>query len=202
MRERLIELERKFAPEIERGKAVFSPLDPNPHAPWELGGDKMGPDRHGYADLYAEVLDGFVPTTIVELGVFQGASLALWAAMFPDAHLIGLDLDFERYEARRDALQAAGAFPKGQPTLVTFDAYGPSEPLVKALGRRRIGLFVDDGPHTPDAIERVAGMVGPLMAKRAVYVIEDYPRGGDVLRKHFPDWQVRSSGEWSAAFRL
>lgn len=202
MRDRLIELERRFAPEIRKGRAVFSPLDPNPHVPWELGGDKMGPDRHGYADLYAQVLDGFVPDVVVELGVFEGSSLALWDAVWPDVTLIGLDLDFTRFNEQLPTLKAAGAFATRAPALVTFDAYGEVTPLVDALEGRAISLFVDDGPHTSDAIRRMASNLAPLMADRFVYVIEDYLRSGPVLDEFFPDAGRLAEGEWSAAFSL
>ena len=197
--DRLIALEARFAPKILTGRPVFSPLDPNNHAPWELGGDKMHPDRHGYAKAYEEVLSGLRPWVVVELGVFLGASLAMWDALWPDAEIIGLDLDFSRFWEHLPELYRESAFPELLPSLVEFDAYGPVDPLLKVLDGRSIDVFVDDGPHTEDAIRRVAGMVAPLMAERSVYVVEDFRGGARILTEAFPDARILSYGEWSAA---
>jgi hypothetical protein len=191
-------LEARFAPNIIRGRGVFSPLDPNPHAPWNLGGDKMGADRNGYAENYASALAGLSPLVVVELGVFTGASLALWDALFPDSLIVGLDLDFERFNEHLPVLLGAGAFPVRRPRLVTFDAYGSVTPLVDALGGLTIDLFVDDGPHTEDAITRMAKQVGPLMSRDSLYVIEDFTGGGRILREHFPGAAVSGGGRWWA----
>lgn len=200
--DRLIELERRFAPSVLRGPGVFSPEDRNGHAPWNLGGDKMAGDRNGYAAAYAEVLPELYGAVdvVVELGVFMGASLALWCELFPDATVVGLDLEFGRFDSYRPALEGAGAFARNVPVLVEFDAYGSLAPLLDVLPGP-IGLFVDDGPHTPDAVSRIATDVAPLMAPRSTYVLEDYPAGAGVLRAAFPDAVVLDRGRWSAAVR-
>jgi hypothetical protein len=135
---------------------------------------------------------------VVELGVFTGASLALWDALFPDSLIVGLDLDFERFYEHLPALLSAGAFRVRSPRLVEFDAYGPVTPLVDALGGLTIDLFVDDGPHTEDAIVRMVKQVGPLMSGDGLYVIEDFPGGDRILREHLPDASVFGGGRWWA----
>ena len=200
---RLIELEARFAPSVLRGPGVFSPADRNGHAPWNLGGDKMAPDRNGYADAYAEVLEpllGAYEPVVVELGVFMGASMALWCELFPGGTVIGLDLEFGRFEAFRSSLIAAGAFRGQEPRLVPFDAYGPLQPLVDVLPGP-IDLFVDDGPHTADAVGRVAAGVWPLLGDAGIYVIEDFPGGAAVLRDVAVGARIIDRGRWSAAVR-
>lgn len=200
---RLVELEARYAPSVLRGPGVFSPADRNGHAPWNLGGDKMAADRNGYASAYAEVLEPLLDraSVVVELGVFMGASLALWCDLFPSAQVVGLDLEFARYSAHRRSLEDAGAFLRNEPVLVEFDAYGPLEPLADVLSGP-IDLFVDDGPHTADAVSRVAGLVAPLMSDRSVYVLEDVPGGFEVLLRTFPGSTVLDRGRWSAAVCL
>lgn len=155
----------------------------------------MGSDRNGYASFYADVLNGLSPKRIVELGVFQGASLALWCELFPDADVIGLDLDFVRFGDNVPFLLDAGAFLGSTPRLVVWDAY--SELLPDVSGP--IDLFVDDGPHTEPAIRNALRLFGPLMAAGGVYVVEDYDGGGRLLTEAFPDAQVVSSGRIAAA---
>ena len=201
--ERLIALEAKYAPTVLQGRGVFSPHDRNPHAPWNLGGDKMAPDRNGYADAYAELLPDLYGkvNVVVELGVFMGVSLAMWCDLFPEATVIGLDLDFTRFEDYRPTLEAAGAFRDNEPWLIRCDAYGPLFPLEEALPGP-IGLFVDDGPHTPDATAKMVTGVAPLMARRSAYVLEDFPGGAKVLAVAMQDATIRDRGRWSAAVRL
>ena len=195
--ERLIELERQFAPGIGKGDGVFSPKDRNPHAPWNLGGDKMAPERNAYADVYARLFDGLEPRVIVELGVFQGASMALWCDLFPEAQVVGLDLSLDRYHANLYALRERGAFTVNTPLVHEWDAYADEAEFLRDLGD--IDVFVDDGPHTRDAIVNVLGLVGPLMADGGVYVIEDFRDGDRLLADQFPQAEIVRAGRLNAA---
>lgn len=194
---RLIELEERFAPTIGAAPSVFSPHERTRTDPMNAGGDKMGPDRNGYADTYARLLDGMEPQRLVELGVFQGASMALWCDLFPEAEVVGLDLSLDRYHANVTELKGRGAFTVNSPLLHEWDAYSDDAEFLRDFGA--IDVFVDDGPHTLDAIENVLRLVGPLMADGGVYVIEDFPGGGDLLRAVFPDAQVIYAGRLNAA---
>lgn len=195
--ESLIALERKYAPQVLKGRGVFSPLDRNPHAPWNIGGDKMAADRNGYAEVYARLLDGLDPWTVVELGVFRGESLAVWCDVFPDANVWGLDLDLSRFAEHRQTLTDRGAFRSNYPTLVTFDAYSPDADEVAFLDG--IDLFIDDGPHTADAIENVLRLFGPMMNPGGVYVVEDFPDGDRLLEAQFPKAHIIRAGRLNAA---
>lgn len=196
--ELLIDLERQFAPEVGKGRGVFSPHDRNGHAPWNLGGDKMGEDRNGFAAVYAHLLDGFDPQFVVELGVFQGVSMAMWCYLFPYATVVGLDLDFGRFEEHRPVLLERGAFGTNYPVLVPFDAYQTDAGSL--AGFAPFDLFVDDGPHTRDAIGNTLNVVGPLMAAGGIYVVEDFPDGGDMLAAAFPDArEIVRAGRLNAA---
>lgn len=194
----LIDLERTFAPQVGKGLGVFSPHDQNGHAPWNLGGDKMADDRNGYAPVYAHLLDGFDPQFVVELGVFQGVSMAMWCYLFPYATVIGLDLEFDRFEDNRPALLERGAFTTNYPVLFTFDAYQQDATPLDQFAP--LDLFVDDGPHTADAIANTLRLVGPLMADGGIYVVEDFPAGGDMLAGAFPDAvEIVRAGRLNAA---
>lgn len=195
--EQLIRLERKYSPTVEKGRGVFSPLDKNSHAPWNIGGDKMAADRNGYAEVYARLLDGLNPWTVVELGVFRGESMALWCDVFTEARVVGLDVDLSRFEEHKHVLLERGAFRRNVPDLHTFDAYSPELGDMEFL--YPIDLFVDDGPHTPDAVENVLRLFGPQMNARGVYVIEDFLGGGDLLAKAFPKAQIIYAGRLNAA---
>lgn len=194
--ERLIELEAQFAPAVEQGRGVFSPKDKSHHAPYNLGGDKMAGDRNGYAHVYAALLKDLNPQMVVELGVFRGASMALWCELFPEAQVVGLDLDFDRFRENEPNLRDRGAFTVNFPLLHEWDAYGDDIDFLADLPG--IDLFVDDGPHRADAIRNTVGLIGPLMNSGGVYVVEDFPGGGDILAEFFPQGQVIYAGGLSA----
>jgi cephalosporin hydroxylase len=190
----LTDLELRYAPTVGSAPAVFSAAETIRTDTHNAGGDKMAADRNGYADLYAQVLDGLDPRLVVELGVFQGVSLAIWCDLFPDAHVVGLDLDFSRYHHHKQFLTDRGAFSLSRPSLVKFDAYSPRRPSL-----RNIDLFVDDGPHTEPAIRNVLSLFAPFMPPGSVYVVEDFAGGDRLLAEVFPRARLVSAGRWNAA---
>jgi predicted O-methyltransferase YrrM len=175
---------------------VFSRWEVERLGDGNAGGDKMAADRNGYADAYASLLSGLDPATVVELGVFQGVSLAMWCDLFPDAHVVGLDLEFSRFDVHRPVLLERGAFSRNSPILLEFDAYGAYCPLD---GLPSVDLFIDDGPHTEDAIRNTLQLFAPMMNDGGVYVIEDFAQGASLLAKAFPGATVVHAGRLNAA---
>jgi hypothetical protein len=192
----LTELERKYAPDKGKLPAVKSPLEQWRKNKWNEGGDKMLPDRHGYADDYARLLSRWTAPTVVEVGVFQGASLAIWCDVFPDGHVVGLDFDMSRYFRHLPILKGAGAFGKSEPVVVgMWDAYAPDVPTLKAaLGGRTIDVLVDDGPHTDVAVLRVLDAVLPLLSPQFTYIVEDMPNGAELVRSRIRSGTSGQSG--------
>jgi hypothetical protein len=190
----LTDLELRYAPNVGAAPAVFSAAETIRTDTHNAGGDKMSADRNGYADLYARVLADLDPQLVVELGVFQGVSLAIWCDLFPKANVVGLDLDFRRFHAHEQFLIGQGAFDRFRPSLITFDAYSDDPPELDM-----IDLFVDDGPHTEPAIRNVLSLFGPMMAPGGVYVVEDFAGGDRLLAAAFPQARLVCEGRWNAA---
>jgi hypothetical protein len=182
----LIATERKFAPSIEKDAPILSDHDGR-QEDIEQGGDKMGFERHAYAPFYQEHLKRFIgkPITLVELGVFRGSGLAVFAEIFPPPSLlIGLDIEPARYNGHKDNLIRRGAFKHGAPAVYKFDAYAPDiSVLERALGGRSIDIFIDDGPHATDSINIVAEVVKPCLSGRYLYVAEDNPEVAGLLEQ-------------------
>jgi hypothetical protein len=189
-------LEGKYSPQKGKLPAVRSPRDKWRSNRWNEGGDKMSADRHGYADDYARLLTRWTAPTIVEVGVFQGASLAIWCDVFPDGHVIGLDLDLQRFWDHRPTLRDAGAFARSEPVVVgMWDAYQPDmHSLRAALGGRTIDVLVDDGPHTDVSVQTVMAAVAPLMSPQFTYIVEDMPNGAALLAAQYPEGVAGQSG--------
>jgi hypothetical protein len=194
----LISRERRYAPRIGVLPGVTSPANSHKYWSYDQGGDKMASLRNGYGRGYASLLDSRLRTvhTVVELGVFQGVSLAIWCDLFPQAKIIGLDIDFDRFESHRAFLEGVGAFSGNSPELVSFDAFAPlTDGLIDQLGGRRIDLFIDDGPHHIDAIVATAIAVMPLMGEDSLYVVEDQAGALAPLRDAFPSIAFRMEGQ-------
>ena len=86
------------------------------------GGDRMSPFYHGYGETYAEFLKPFLANrmkriTLVEVGILNGSGLAIWCDLFPNARVIGLDLDLSNFERNRPFLESKGAFEKNPPSF-------------------------------------------------------------------------------------
>lgn len=145
------------------------------------GGDRMG--WHGYAPAYAEALaekfGSQIPirgrVVIVELGVLLGTGLAMWCELFPEARVIGLDLDTAPYQANQLKLRKLGAFASNSPEVHQFDELAPDagQRLGQILGNDRVDVFIDDAAHYDGAVLRAFAMARPYLASDALYFIED-----------------------------
>lgn len=144
----------------------------------EFGTDKAH-DGHDYLRVYGDVLGAFVsaPVTMLEIGVWEGASLRMWDKwlMHPQARIVGVDTDLTRCTV------ADG----GRIYLRRGDA-GSSD-FLRALvsefrtieddrAGARAGAFdvvIDDGSHQIEQQTVSFGVLWPEMRPGGVYIIED-----------------------------
>jgi hypothetical protein len=197
---RLIELPHKYksAPigssdwlikaEVMRGGLVtdvarnkVSPLDAR--TPQELAfGGMTGGDRmlhHGYAPVYARFLRPFLGKKglrVAEFGVLKGTGLAIWCDLFPDARVLGLDIDPAHFEANRMDLLRRGAFQKNSPEVFSYDQLiDGTGRLTEILRGETLDIVIDDGLHSVNSIVTTWRSVRPHLSSSFVYFIEDYP---------------------------
>jgi hypothetical protein len=121
--------------------------------------------RHGYERVYEPV---FAPIrtqafTLLEIGVFRGASLAAWADYFPNATLIGVDT-FQRVPPGEVAILK---HPRVRWFQMDSTEEAPSIPLVD--------FIIDDGCHTPEAQFATYHNYRHLLKPGGRYFIEDAP---------------------------
>ena len=190
--EKLRTLERRFAQNMVSLPRVQSPLDAGKHPPNNRGADKMHPRGMDYSRAYEALLGNREPRRLVELGVFTGVSMALWCDVYPDAEVIGLDIDLERVDWVK--LEQRGAWRLNKPTLFEWDAFDP-KPLELL---NDVDVFIDDGPHVTDAVVKVAEFMRPRMAPGGLYIVEDMANGAELLREVFPEGNLRKFGMLNA----
>jgi predicted O-methyltransferase YrrM len=100
------------------------------------------------------------PRRVLEIGVKGGGSLALWAALFPEAQVIGLDLAPPR-----------GPLPD-RVTVVAGDQADRAALAALAAEHGPLDLVIDDGSHVSDHQRASFAVLADRMAP-GLYVVED-----------------------------
>ncbi len=185
-----------------------SPKDPRSQSKIDqegmTGGDRML--YHGYADKYSEYLSHFFNSsqkiTLIECGILQGTGLAIWCDLFPDAHIIGLDIDLGHSKNNMENLNSLGAFKKNSPELYEFDQFADNSAYLETILKGEvISIFIDDGFHSIESILKTMQSVKPHLANHFVYFVEDNKEVHANIRDTYPDFFVDSHGELTIVTR-
>lgn len=113
---------------------------------------------HNYIDYYAAALEPYRNTknTILEIGVAQGHSLRMWREYFPDAKIVGVDIDDHRADCPGCEIKIGDATKPA-----TFDGYD------------NFDVVIDDGSHFLENQITTFLMLWPKVNPGGVYIIED-----------------------------
>ena len=115
-----------------------------------------------YLDFYQRHLGPVrhLVTTVLELGVYQGASLRMWRDYFPKAVIHGLDIDPARsFEAVR--------------IQVTIGSQANPDVLARVADGAALDLVVDDGSHVVDHMLTSFRSLWHRIKPGGFYIIED-----------------------------
>lgn len=124
--------------------------------------------------------------TMLEIGIGGysregkgGASLRMWKHFFPQAQILGLDIQDKAFV---DA-----------PRIQTIQGSQIDEPLLRQIVEEHgpIEVIVDDGSHHPEHIRETFRILFPLLADDGIYAIEDtqtsyWPTWGGSEDRHAP----------------
>jgi cephalosporin hydroxylase len=97
---------------------------------------------------------------VLEIGIMQGASLELWRNFFPNAEVVGVDINAPIRVFNRERI-----------TTIKADAYNAF--FVSLIANKFYDLIVDDGPHTFNSMVSFLTLYPPLLAPGGVMVLED-----------------------------
>lgn len=126
----------------------------------EMGNDKFTDTyAHRYFDFYEHEFRGFRPARIVEIGVQGGKSLRLWKRLFPEAEVVGVDID------PSVRVEGFSVVHVDQAERGAFDWLDWAD------------LVIDDGGHTMRQQVRTFDAVWPKVRPGGAYVIEDLHTG-------------------------
>ena len=178
-----------------------SQLDPRPESQLASGG-MIGGDRmfhHRYAPIYSHYLSFFTTSgggiTLAEFGILKGSGLAIWCDLFPQARVIGFDIDPDHFEANKVNLIRRGAFISNQPCIYEYDQFlDGSDLIATVLEGRTLDIVIDDGFHSRETILATWRSVKLHLSSRFVYLIEDYAGLLDECPTEFQGYDAYSSG--------
>lgn len=133
--------------------------------------EKYGTDKleHGYLPFYEKHLPKN-PKRILEIGVKEGKSLAMWGDYFPEAHIIGLDL-FEEY-SHETVFKNIDDFSNGECDISKINLATGNQcdwRVLEELRKYDFDVIIDDGSH--NARDQMITFFGLFNGKH--YFIED-----------------------------
>ena len=102
------------------------------------------------------------PLSILELGIKDGGSLKLWQAYFPNAHILGVDVDPPRSKHASERVDVAICSQDNQTVLDIMAAkYGGFD------------IILDDASHLNALTIRSFNILAKHLRKRGIYIFED-----------------------------
>jgi hypothetical protein len=129
----------------------------------KYGTDK-GLDGHMYTDRYSLYLEQYrdIEFNLLEIGVFDGASVKMWKEYFPKANIIALDIDprCEQYKEERIDIHIGDQTDKKFLTDI-FNQYNHFE------------VILDDGGHSWKQQIISFETLFPLLTPGGLYFVED-----------------------------
>lgn len=149
-----------------------------------LGGDKV---EKGFARVYEEILAPFRSKKdiyLLEVGVWYGKSLAMWADWFESATIVGVDVSLKRFQHHRQELLKLGAFQRNP--IQVFELDTSSLKFAEWIRNMQVSMdiVIDDGNHSASSQWKLFALVFPLMAQGGVYIVEDIVEPDNFFIRH------------------
>lgn len=118
---------------------------------------------HGYLSFYEQHFPTDINGTIVEFGVFKGASIRWLLRRFPSAHIIGVDIETQKEEWPVDP----------RVTYMTVDQGRPADIERLFATVPAPSLIIEDGSHIPFHQSSCLIRGIKALAPGGIYILED-----------------------------
>ena len=129
----------------------------------ECGTDKSS-KIHNYCEKYEKYLpfDRSASISILEIGVLGGASLKMWSEYFPNASILGVDInkDCNQYASGNISIEI-GSQTDADFLKQVVEKYGPFD------------LIIDDGSHMQSHVVFSFNCLFEHLKPQGIYVVED-----------------------------
>jgi hypothetical protein len=140
------------------------------------GGDKLG-HKGTYTQFYEKHLAHmrYNPNLkFLEIGVWQGWSLAVWSLYFPFAtHIVGADVYLSPWYANKRVLKSLGAFPNANVRVLEMDSTNQTSVDQTIPMYEYFDIVIDDGCHHTPCILNTARNMWPLLKRGGLLFVED-----------------------------
>ena len=129
-------------------------------------------------EAYIDLAHSLKPRTIVELGIFEGGSTALFELLFKPTRLVAFELADTRVSALDEFIRRRGAADRVRPYYGVNQADADTIlPIVDDNFTSTLDLVVDDASHDLELTHRSFNLLFPLVRPNGVYLIEDWAWG-------------------------
>jgi hypothetical protein len=120
--------------------------------------------KHNFSDIYDDYFINFKDKSIniLEIGVNDGSSLKMWYEYFPNATIIGLDID-DKTCFNNDRISCG---------ILDQSKKDHLEHFVKNINIE-FNIILDDGSHHISDQQLTFGYLFPLLKSTGLYIIED-----------------------------
>ncbi len=120
---------------------------------------------HNFAEVYDQYLNPFRETylNILEIGIWDGGSLNMWADYFPNAKIHGLDIEDKSFY-NTDRIKCSIVDQSSTDSLQSFAA---------AHSEGYYDLIIDDGSHHMRDQQITLAYLLPLLKSGGTYILED-----------------------------
>lgn len=135
------------------------------------GSDKDMPGHHAYGPIYDKLFPEWQRHSVdyvLEIGIVQGASVLAWLEIFPNATVVGLDI--EPYHG-----------PHPERLEIHQGDQRDELALLRAVNGRHFDLIIEDASHFLDNSLRTLFFLWPWVKKGGYYVIEELEGVNDHL---------------------
>jgi hypothetical protein len=143
-------------------------------------GIKYGTDKATIIQVcnaYEVFIGGKAVKCLMEVGVCHGSSVRMWAEYFPEAKVVGIDIN-PTYQVNEGRIKSFIADQGNVSTII---------PLVREYNP---DIFVDDGSHIWSHQINTHKAIYPILKPGAIYILEDintslpiYPQFSDIKER-------------------